>query len=77
MHHKTSSQFPVDYYARKVIKWRWLIYPWAVYEDISGFLRNIKPTIESIEQSQHYLANKFNIKISQKKLSEIFDMMKS
>ena len=74
MHHKTSSQFRVNYSARKVIKWRWLIYPWAVYEDISGFLRNKKPAAESIEQSQQYLANEFNIRISKKKLSEIFDM---
>lgn len=77
MHNKTSSQFPVDYSARKVIKWRWLIYPWAIYEDISGFLRDIKPNAESIEQAQQYLASKFNIRISKKKLSEIFAMMKS
>ena len=69
MHHKTSSQFQVNYSARKVIKWRWLIYPWAVFEDISGLLQNKKPAAESIEQSQQYLANEFNIRISKKKIS--------
>ena len=46
-------------------------YPWAVYEDISDFLRNKKPAAESIEQSQKYLANEFNIRISKKSLEKI------
>ena len=75
VHHKTSSHLPVDYYARKVIKWRWLIYPWAIYEDISGFLRNSTAALQSIEQSQQYLADKFNIRISKKRLREIINMM--
>lgn len=75
VHHKTSSHLPVDYYARKVIKWRWLIYPWAIYEDISGFLRNSTATVQSIEQSQQYLADKFNIRVSKKRLREIINMM--
>lgn len=75
VHHKTSSHLPVDYYARKVIKWRWLIYPWAIYEDISGFLRNTTAALQSIEQTQQYLADKFNIRISKKRLREIINMM--
>lgn len=76
MHHKISSHLRVDFFAKKVIKWRWLIYPWAVYEDISGFLRNTSAT-ETIEQSQQYLAERFNIRITQKKLRDIVDMMRT
>ena len=35
LHHKVVSSFVPDYYARKVIKWRWIIYPWAIMESLS------------------------------------------
>ena len=38
LHHKISSTFTPDYYAELVKDWRWITYPWAVHEDISGFL---------------------------------------
>ena len=74
IHQKTTSQFPIDYYAKKIIKWRWLIYPWAVYEDISGFLRK-QPQTASLEQSQQYLAEVYNIRIAKKRLKPIIDLM--
>jgi hypoxanthine phosphoribosyltransferase len=41
LQHKTCSDFVPDYYAKKIIKWRWIIYPWAAYEDLAGFTENI------------------------------------
>ena len=38
LHHKLSSGFSPDYYAEAVTEWRWIIYPWALHEDLSGFL---------------------------------------
>lgn len=43
LHHKTVSAFVPDYYAARVVKWRWLIYPWAQVEDISGFVAELAP----------------------------------
>ena len=43
VHHKTVTHFEADYFARKIIKWRWLIYPWAVTEDVSAFLKRLTP----------------------------------
>ena len=39
--HKTCSAFTPDFYAQKIIKWRWIIYPWARYEDFAGFTEKI------------------------------------
>lgn len=39
--HKTCSPFIPDFYAQKIIKWRWIIYPWAKYEDFAGFTEKI------------------------------------
>jgi len=75
MHHKTVTHFEVDYYARKIIKWRWLIYPWAVTEDVSGFLKRLMPVPESLEDARKLLAERFNIKLSRQRLGEIYASM--
>ena len=75
MHDKAVTRFDVDYSARKIIKWRWLIYPWAVNEDVSDFLKRLKPTPGSLEDASKLLGKRFNIKISLKRLSDIFASM--
>lgn len=51
LHHKEVSPVIPDFYGRKVVAWRWLIYPWAVMEDLSGFLRAMDPIPVSLEQA--------------------------
>ena len=75
MHHKTVTRFDVDYSARKIIKWRWLIYPWAVNEDVSDFLKRLKPTPGSLEDASRLLDERFNINISLKRLRGIYASM--
>ncbi len=43
MHHKVVSRFVPDFYAAKVTKWRWLVYPWAVMEDLGAFIEGMDP----------------------------------
>ncbi|MEW6288347.1 MAG: phosphoribosyltransferase [Thermodesulfobacteriota bacterium] len=38
LHDKQVSTFSPDFYVAKVRKWRWIIYPWAVIEDVGGLL---------------------------------------
>jgi hypoxanthine phosphoribosyltransferase len=75
MHHKTSTRFGVDYYARKVIKWRWLIYPWALYEDIAGFLKRLSPPPQSLADAQQRLASQFDIAIPLQALEDVCTCM--
>ncbi len=42
LHHKVQSRVIPDFHASEIIEWRWLIYPWAVLEDISGFIQTLK-----------------------------------
>ena len=72
MHHKAVTRFDADYSAGKIVKWRWLIYPWAVNEDVSAFLERLTPAPESLEDAQQLLARQFNIKISLKRLGDIY-----
>lgn len=41
LQHKTCSSFVPDFYGQKIIKWYWIIYPWARYEDLAGFSEKI------------------------------------
>lgn len=71
MHDKQVTQYPVDYYAKRIIKWRWLIYPWAIHEDINAFISHLSPSPQNIAEIQQQLAEQFRIKISLKLLREI------
>lgn len=41
LQHKASSTVVPDYYVEYLTDWRWVIYPWAVREDLAGFIRAI------------------------------------
>lgn len=75
IHHKTTTRFPVNYYACKIIKWRWLIYPWAVCEDIAGFMQRMSPAPETLNEAQQRLAAEYGINISRQRLEAIFALI--
>jgi hypoxanthine phosphoribosyltransferase len=39
---KTVSAFVPDHYAGTIGEWRWIIYPWAVNEDLSGLIEKMR-----------------------------------
>jgi len=43
LYEKVGSPVRADYAAGTIDEWRWLIYPWAVVEDVGGFLRRMDP----------------------------------
>jgi len=75
MHQKTTTRTGVDYYARKIISWRWLIYPWAIHEDVSAFLGRLSPPPASQQQARQQLAERYGIRISQRCLREVYEFM--
>jgi hypoxanthine phosphoribosyltransferase len=40
--HKKCSKIMPDYFVKKVIKWRWIIFPWHLWEDLTGFIKKLK-----------------------------------
>ena len=73
LHHKQESVIVPDYYARKLIQWRWLTYPWALQEDIQGFLAKLEPAPSTIDDAANRLQQKFGIKIPRRVLHELFE----
>jgi len=41
IHHKTTSAFIPDFYAKMVPDWHWIVYPWALHEDLVGFVEKV------------------------------------
>jgi hypoxanthine phosphoribosyltransferase len=74
IHYKKVSSYEPDYYARKMVKWRWIIYPWAVVEDVSGFLHQIEPLPDTIGQIQKMVLQDYGIRVPQKILQDILTL---
>jgi hypoxanthine phosphoribosyltransferase len=72
MHHKTTTHFKVDYQAKTIVKWRWLIYPWAMVEDISDFIQRLSPSPTNLQEAQDYLAQQYGISISRQQLKQLW-----
>lgn len=63
IHYKKTSSFIPDYYARRMIKWRWIIYPWAAAEDISEFIKQMQPKPETIGEIRKILHTDYGIRV--------------
>jgi hypoxanthine phosphoribosyltransferase len=61
LHHKIVSPIVPDYYGKKILAWRWLIYPWAVIEDLSGLLAAMQPCPATPEEAMRQLESRHGI----------------
>jgi hypoxanthine phosphoribosyltransferase len=71
LHHKTVSPLVPDYYAKTIRKWRWIIYPWALAEDITGFISRMSPKPKTLEEVRVRLEQDYGIRLSTARLEEI------
>lgn len=69
---KKTSDFLPDYYAHTIIKWRWLIYPWAVIEDISGLLSKMDPRPDTVEKAAVAFLQEYGCRIPRQLLEDVF-----
>lgn len=70
LHHKTVSSFVPDFYTTELTEWRWLIYPWAILEDVSGFIRELWLVDASPERMQAEIEAGYGVRISNEILSD-------
>ena len=74
MQHKTSSAIVPDYYADLISDWRWIIYPWAAYEDVLGFTeRVLSDEPASVEEIGMALKERYSLTIDGESLWEMLD----
>ncbi len=75
LHHKQASPVTPDFYGQKVVAWRWLIYPWAVAEDLGGFLAAMSPRPNSPEEAVRQLELHYGIKVSRQTAEYVLSVM--
>jgi hypothetical protein len=73
MQHKTSSSVIPDFFGKKIVKWRWLTYPWAIYEDIGQFLASMEPAPVTIEEAAERLQQQHAISVPVRILRELLN----
>ena len=71
--HKVVSPYVPDYYAGKVIEWRWIIYPWAVAEDVGGILRAMALRPGDIDEAARRLEAEHGIRLPRGVLQDVLD----
>lgn len=72
LHHKTVSCYRPDYFAEEVKRWRWIIYPWAVIEDLSGFLAQMKPVPQDLDTAIVRLRQQYGLRVPRQTLQDVF-----
>ncbi len=76
LHHKKISTIEPDFYAMKVVKWRWIIYPWAVIEDISGFIARMDKPPKTPEEAARRFEEENAIKVPKQVLEDVYALLR-
>jgi hypoxanthine phosphoribosyltransferase len=71
LHHKETSSLRPDYFAQRIVKWRWITYPWAVVEDLSGLIPRLERSPGSIEELKQQLWEGYRLKLPAQILAEV------
>ena len=75
LQHKKQSKLKPDFYAQKIVQWRWIIYPWAVTEDIGGFLRAMPELPDTLEEANKMLKADHGVTVTAQTLSQVYQMI--
>lgn len=75
LHHKTVSSLEPDFYSKKIIKWRWLIYPWAIIEDLSGFIAAMDPPPKSKVEASERLKTEHSISVNHTLIEDSYALL--
>jgi hypothetical protein len=70
LHHKVVSSYEPDFYAARVVKWRWIIYPWALTEDLVSFIGPMTPRPDSLEGLAYRLREEHGLRVPREALED-------
>lgn len=74
LQHKKQSMLQPDFYAKKLVKWRWIIYPWAVMEDLRSFLGAMDPPPASAGEFARRLREQHGIDVDRSLLDDVLGL---
>lgn len=71
LHHKKVSRVVPDFHGQKLVKWRWITYPWAVREDLAQFLGTAKSPVTRIDAAAKYLLEQYGLRVPRRLIDEL------
>lgn len=77
MHIKTVSSFIPDFTAETVSEWRWIIYPWAVNEDLSGLIKTMQIEDHNPQRLQQEFKTRHGIEVSFRQIEDALRLLPS
>ena len=75
--HKSTSDFEPDFYAEKIEKWIWVIFPWNFNEDTGNLIKKIlkeKGNLD-VREIRVELKKNFGLNINEKNIREILNYL--
>jgi len=76
LHEKLSSPIRADFAAAAISEWRWLIYPWAVVEDVGGFVRRMSPSPADAAEAAARLRVDYDLQVPPDQLDRLLQLIR-
>jgi uncharacterized protein len=71
LHEKATTRHRADFVAHSVREWRWILYPWAVVEDVGQFIRELQPPPRSLDAIRKGLEAWHGLRLSPAQLERV------
>jgi len=75
LHHKTISPYVPYYFGREVVEWRWIIYPWAMVEDLTALIGGSDGRPSDVDAIADRLERDHGIRISLEMVRDVLALM--
>ncbi|MGR9086479.1 MAG: phosphoribosyltransferase [Gammaproteobacteria bacterium] len=70
LHYKTVSRYIPDFYVETVQEWRWIIYPWAVNEDLSSMISKMSIEGSDMALLQRLIKKRHGIDVTRTQIQD-------
>ncbi|WP_031435008.1 phosphoribosyltransferase [Methylomarinum vadi] len=75
LHYKTVSAYKPDFFVETVSDWRWIIYPWAVNEDLSSLLREMPFKNVDLGQLRRLFKERHDLDVTDSQLQDAVSLL--
>lgn len=71
LHEKSNTTCAADFKVEILREWRWVLYPWAVVEDVGQFIRDIDPASVTRDAIARGLENRHGLALTPAQLERV------
>jgi len=76
LHLKTVSKYVPDFYVETISEWRWLIYPWAVNEDLASMIAKMPIDQSNVTLLQQEIRQRHDIDVTSQQIEDALMLLK-